>query len=57
MNIEENFFMKSIELEADTKRKKFLEEDVRQFYVGKGELHEASVKLSQLNRYYVFQLT
>jgi hypothetical protein len=55
MELEKNFFMSSIEAEADIRRKKFLEEDVKKFYTGTGELHEASVKLSQLNRFYVFQ--
>jgi hypothetical protein len=55
MKLEENFFLKSIESEADERRKKFLESDVKQFYVNTGELHEASVKFSHLNRYYVFQ--
>ena len=57
MKLEENFFMKSIDSEADIRRKKFLEEDVKQFYTNTGDLHDASVKLSHLNRYYVFQST
>jgi hypothetical protein len=55
MKLEETFFLKSIDSEADERRKKFLESDVKQFYVNTGELHDASVKFSHLNRYYVFQ--
>lgn len=55
MKLEEKFFLSSINAEADLRRKKFLEEDVKRFYTDTGELHSASVNLSHLNRYYVFQ--